>query len=629
MKKNFKEKKDQKPFDWRMYTLVIFVLVIIMIICCRLYFLQIKDFNKYSALAYGQHMSEIKIVPRRGEVFIKDGDGYYPVAVNKEMNLIFAVPREVENPDEVASKLASLIEIDLDEVRGKLADSSGWYAVIAHKVNEQKTDEVRNLKIKGIYDTPEDERYYPAGNFLSHTIGFIGSDGNDVKGRYGIEAYWEPELRGVEGLVLEEKDTKGRWISVGKREIVNSQSGLDLYLTIDHTIQYRAEMAIKKAVERHRAQKGSIIILNPENNAVLAMASYPDYNPNEFSQVEDMSIFANPAISDAYECGSVFKAITMAAAIDTKAVSAETTYFDTGSVSEAGYTIKNSDGKSYGLQTMAQVLERSLNTGAIFAEKQMGNNLFYQYVKSFGFGEKTGIDTSYETTGNISSLEKLKNINAYTASFGQGITVTPIQLAQAFSAIANGGKLIRPKLVEKTVDDSGNEKIIQSEEKRRVLDQETSRELARMLVSVVKNGHGKLAGVPGYLVAGKTGTAQVPKKEGLGYDENVHIGSFVGFAPAYDPKFVMVVRIDLPQDVEWAESSAAPVFGEMAKFLFDYLGIEPTEPYTQKDVEKFNATHDLSVYESYKPEEKNIDETVKNENGSSQKTKGDKKSRKK
>jgi cell division protein FtsI/penicillin-binding protein 2 len=244
-----------------------------------------------------------------------------------------------------------------------------------------------------------------------------------------------------------------------------------------------------------------------------------------------------------------------------------------------------------------------LNTGVIFVEKILGNLRFYEYVKNFGFGQISGIETIGEVPGSISGVAELRNINSFTAAFGQGISMTPLQLANAFATIANGGKLMKPHLVEKIVKGDGEETKTQPKEERRVISREASRDLARMLVSVVQNGHGKRAGVPGYLVAGKTGTAQIPKKEGGGYEENAHVGSFAGFAPAYDPKFSMLVKLDNPKNVEWAESSAAPTFGEMAKFMLDYFGVEQTEEYTEKDVAMFNATHDVSIYQAPKPEE--------------------------
>jgi len=602
-KNNFSKKKKSTPRNnFRIYILVVFVFLAAGTVIFRLYTLQVLAHAFYQEMAADQHKVYEDLVPRRGEIFAQDNGSYYPAAANKELNLVFAVPREIEDPKTAAREIAGILELDERELSEKLDQPESWYAVIAHKVSEEKSKAIKDKKLKGIYFTPENERFYPGGSFASQLVGFVGSDGQKAKGRYGLEAYWNKELQGREGRLEQERDTGGSWISIGDKVMSPAENGADLYLTIDHTIQYRAEMAIKKSLEKYQADSGSIVVLDPGTGAVLAMASAPDFNPNEFSRVEDMTVFSNPIVGSPYECGSVFKPITMAAGIDAKVVSPDTTYTDTGAVNEAGYTIKNSDGKANGVQTMTQVLEKSLNTGVIFVEKQLGNLRFYEYVKNFGLGEKTEIETLGEVPGNISGLKELKDINAFTATFGQGTSVTPIQLATAFAAIANGGKLMQPHLIDKIVYGDGKEDITQPVEKRRVISKEASLDVARMMVSVVQNGHGKRAGVPGYLVAGKTGTAQVPRKDGPGYEEGAHVGSFVGFAPAYDPKFVMLVKLDNPKNVEWAESSAAPTFGEMAKFMLDYFGVETTEEYTQKDVDLFNATHDVSIYQAPKEE---------------------------
>jgi len=598
-----KHKISALKTNFRIYILVFFVLAAAVAIIFRLYDLQVSAHAYYQELASNQHKVYEDLIPKRGEIFVHDGSGYYPVAVNQELSLVYAVPREIEDVKTTARELAGILQLDERELEGKLDQPDGWYAVIKHKVADDQAQEIKNKNFKGIYLSPESERFYPAGNFASQVVGFVGSDGEKAKGQYGLEAYWNKELEGSAGQLEQERDTGGRWITIGEKKIQPAENGANLYLTIDHTVQYRAEMAIKKAVEKYQADRGSIVIIDPATGGVLAMASAPDFNLNDYSQNGDMSLFANPAVSDNYECGSIFKSITMAAGVDAKVVTPDTTYTDTGAVNEAGYTIKNSDGKANGVETMTQVLEKSLNTGAIFVEKALGNLRFLEYVKNFGFGGKTGIDTIGESGGSISGLEEMRNINAFTASFGQGLSVTPIQFANAVAAIANGGELMKPHLVDKIVYPDGQENDIQPQEVRRVISKEASLDLARMLVSVVQNGHGKKAGVPGYLVAGKTGTAQVPKKDGGGYEDNQHIGSFAGFAPAYDPRFTMLVKLDNPKNVDWAESSAAPTFGEMAKFLLDYYNIEPTEAYTQKDVDIFNATHDVSIYQTPKPEE--------------------------
>jgi cell division protein FtsI/penicillin-binding protein 2 len=300
----------------------------------------------------------------------------------------------------------------------------------------------------------------------------------------------------------------------------------------------------------------------------------------------------------------------MAAAVDGGKVNAETTYVDTGTVQEAGFNIKNSEEKVYGKQTMTQVLENSINTGVIYAEKLLGNRNFHDYIERFGFGKILGVDLSGESAGSIANLKNTnRNIEFFTASFGQGIRTTPLQIISAYNVIANGGVLMKPQIVEKKIYHDGSEETINPQEIRRVMTSASASEVSRMLTSVVKNGHGKRAGVPGYLVAGKTGTAEVAKVGSKGYEEDKTIGSFAGFAPSDNPKFSIIVRIDNPKNVQWAESSAAPAFGELMKFLLEYYNIEPTEEYTQEELDAFNATHDLGKYsqeEEEKEEEKDL-----------------------
>jgi cell division protein FtsI/penicillin-binding protein 2 len=307
------------------------------------------------------------------------------------------------------------------------------------------------------------------------------------------------------------------------------------------------------------------------------MCGAPDFDSNEYGNVESINVFNNPAIFDAYEPGSVFKPLTMAAAIDAGAVTPTTTFTDTGSVLVDGWPkpIGNAEGKVYGTVDMTKVLEDSINTGMIYAMRAMGMETFVVYVKSFGFGQYTGIELETENAGTIDSLDLGAEIYAATASFGQGITVTPLQIVMAYAAIANGGVLKAPLIVDEIQYADGTVEKRSTRDIAQVMDPKTARLVSAMLVSVIEHGHGKRAAVPGYYIGGKTGTAQVAKTDGIGYEQDNTIGSFAGFGPVEDPKFAMVVRIDNPKDVVWAESTAAPLFGEIAQFLLQYFEVPP------------------------------------------------------
>ena len=571
-------KGNKFGIERRIYFLVGAIFLMGTIIIVRLYILQVANYSKFKAMAEEQHKTHSELAAKRGEIYLKSGDDRYPLAVNREYMMVFLEPKLVTEKDRAISELSYILGIERREIEEKLSKSDDMFEIVKKKLSEDEANKIRELKLKGVNLVPEIYRYYPGGELAAQVVGFVGSDGESQKGRYGLESYWEDELRGKNGSLFQERDSAGRWISISDREMTPAQDGVDLVLTIDETVQYEIEKILKSTMEKHQADGGSILVQEPQTGKILAMANYPSFNPNEFGKVENMNAFLNSSISSTYESGSVFKTITLAVGIDTGVISPNTTFIDTGVVNEAGYNIKNSDEKSYGEQTMTQVLEKSLNTGVIFVERLIGNGRFLDYIKSFGFGEKSKIDLPGELAGNISNLKNLKSdIQFFTASYGQGLTVTPLQILNSYSVIANGGNLMKPQIIDKKIYSDGRVEEIQPEVIRRVIKEETANQTKEMLKSVVINGHGKRAGVPGYAVGGKTGTAQVAKKEGVGYEDGMTIGSFVGIAPLENPRFTVIVKIDNPKDVEWAESSAAPAFEEVMKFLLNYYNIEPTE----------------------------------------------------
>ncbi len=576
--------------EWRIYTLVILVIGIALVIIFRLYFLQIASGESYRSIADNQHKVFQVLTPKRGEIYLKEGNSeLYPLAINRDLQMAYLVPKEMkdEEKESLVKDVSSILSLDESFVREKVSDSESMFKILKHRINNDEFSRLKELKFSGIHFTPESVRFYPSGELASQLVGFVGSDGDKEIGRYGLEAYFEDQLKGKEGKLNQERDTGGRWISVADRDVEPAEDGDTLILTIDHTVQYEVEKIIKEAVEKHGADNGSAIVMEPKTGKILAMANYPNFNPNEYRSVEDMSLFMNLNVNLPYECGSVFKTITGAIGIDDGKIEPNSTYVDTGLVTEAGYGIKNSDEKSYGVQTMTEVLEKSLNTGAIYIEKQVGNQKFADYLRRFGFGEKSGIDLPAESSGNIKNLDAVRrDIQFFTASFGQGITVTPIQLLNAYSTIANQGMLMKPQIVEKVIHSDGTEEEIKPVEIRKVISADAAKKVSEMLRSVVVKGHGKRADVPGYLVGGKTGTAQVASATAKGYEEGVTIGSFAGYAPTDDPQFAVLVKIYHPKDVQWAESSAAPTFGSIMKFLLEYYKVEPTEAY---DINKLDT----------------------------------------
>ena len=564
--------------DWRLdifrYGCVLAVCVIIL----RLFVLQVLDHGFYEALASGQHEIFQELYPERGTIYVHDLKDETQTA----LAFVYADPRLVKNPEETAQKIGDVFDYtdeEVDALRDRLDQPEDPYEPIERKVSDNILSEIEELNLSGIAYVRETSRYYPEPDLGGHVVGFVGSDeGGNLAGRYGIEGYFENILAGTPGYLRSERDIAGRMITLGEHSIQSAVDGADIVLTLDRTIQYVTCMKLKEKVAEFGAQGGSVVILEPETGRVLAMCGAPDYDPNVYFEAEFIDDFNNPVIFDAYEPGSIFKPMTMAAALDTEAVTPATTFEDTGSAMVEGWPkpIGNAEGKVYGVVDMTTVLEQSINTGMIFSMRETGQDVFVDYVKKFGFGDLTGIELETESAGDISSLDQASEVFVATASFGQGILVTPLQIAAAYAAIANGGILPRPYIIDEIRYDDGTVDIHTSSEVRRVIQEKTSRLLGAMLVSVIEHGHGAKAGVSGYYIAGKTGTAQVARQDGIGYDPDATIGSFAGFGPVDDPKFVMVVRIDRPQGVQWAESTAAPLFGEIAAFLLQYFEVAPT-----------------------------------------------------
>ncbi len=595
---------------WRVRSIAVVVLVLCLVVFIRLYLIQVKAYSHYRSLADDQHVISAEIFPGRGEIFLQEKDSLFPVAVNRDLATAYIVPREIDQTkiNYLSERISQILSLDKGKVFNKLSKKDDVYELLKRRLSRDEASQIKEIQEDGLYLLPESWRYYPGNSLASQIIGFVGYKEDSLEGIYGLERYFENDLKGSSGLLEQERDAGGRWISIGEKNLRPAKDGNNLILTIDHIIQFKAEMALRNAIKKHSADGGRIIIMEPYDGKIIAMAQEPSFNLNKYSEVDDLGLFRNTLVSDTYECGSIFKTITMAAGLDSGKVEYDGTYIDTGQVVEAGYVIKNSDEKSYGEQTMTEIIEKSLNTGAIYVEQQIGNEGFKEYIKNFGFGELSDVELPREVIGNISNLDADRDIEYFTASFGQGITVTPLQILNAYSAIANGGELMKPQIIDYTEGFAGNIEKREREVKRKVISKDAANKLGLMLESNIVNGHGKLAGVPGFRVAGKTGTAQIADKEEGGYEEGATVGSFAGFGPVENPKFAMLVVIDNPKDVEWAESTAAPIFGELARFMFDYWGIDSTEEYFEEDLAKFNNSHN---YINYQEEDDNNDENGK------------------
>ena len=534
--------------NWRINLIFFLFLVFGAAIISRLIFLQILKGDFYKALSQGLHSSFQKTQIERGEIFLKGGE---PLAINIDLPFVFASPRGIEKSEETAEALSQILNLDKNSVLEKLKKDN-FYSLLKRKLTQKEVDDLKKSKFEGVYLEEEKVRYYPQETLASQAIGFLGAEGI---GQYGLEEFFNDILENA-------KDAEAK-------------KGQDLILTIDYNIQFKAEKLLQEAKENLEIESGQIIVIEPISGKILTLAHFPNFNPNQYEKYakeENLEIFKNSVTQKLFEPGSVFKPMTMAGALNEGKITPETTYHDPGEIKIGGYKIDNYAKRTYpGELTMTNVLEKSINTGAVFAETQLGEALFLNYIEKFGFFEKTGIDLP-EIYSENRVIKNGREINFATASFGQGIEMTPMQLARAYCAIANGGKLIKPYLAEKILENGTLLNEIEPEISSSIISSKTARQLTAMLVSVVENGFAKSAKIPGYYIAGKTGTAQVA--EGGVYSPDKSIQTFVGFAPAFDPKFLILIKLDNPE-TKTAEYSAVPIFHALSEYIIHYWQIPP------------------------------------------------------
>ncbi len=575
----------------------IFLLIIIIIF--RLFYIQIIKHDKYQELAITQHLMIKDIQANRGEIFaLKDeaSKELAPLAVNQVYYEIFVDPSEITRPRNISDILAELLDLESDQIYEKVNKENRKYEKILNNIEEDKINILKDkldlllldinkdkatkdkVSSTGVYWKKEVLRYYPDQEIGAHILGFLGysQDGYTRVGKYGLEAYWQRELAGISGIVEGEKSLSGKLLSFTNNKST-VEHGADLILTIDHNIQYTACKALERAVINYDAQSGSVIIMETKTGAIKGMCNYPSFDPNKYNEVESSDVYNNNALYHNYEPGSVMKSISMAIAMETEHITADTIYNDEGEIKFAGgYTIRNSDLKAHGLVDMTEVLASSLNTGIIFATSEIHNKVFEDYMQKFGFGQEVGLEISQDSKGDISLLAKRGDIYKATASYGQGITVTPLQMINAINVLANNGNLVQPYIINKIEYTDEISETFEPQIIRKVISDSTASTLAAMMVNVIDSGHAGKAGVEGYYIAGKTGTAQVAGESGK-YDLNKTIHNFVGFAPVDNPKFTMITKLDYPTAARFSADTAAPLFGDIAKFLLAYYNIPPNK----------------------------------------------------
>lgn len=530
--------------------------------------MQVLRRDYYVSLASRQQGFKRVLEPKRGDIYFKTKDGEpYRIATTKIGAMVFLDMRAIKDPEAVFKQLSKITEIDraiFDKIAKKTGDP---YEILKRRISTEDADKISALKISGVGLAEERRREYLGGSTAANLLGFV-SEYEDGKGKYGVEKKFDDSLRGSEGKASGDKDAKGFLIALANLKESAAEEGKDLVLTIEPNVQRETEKELGVLNKFWSPLSGGVLVLEPKTGRVIALAAFPGFDPNEYQKEKKLDVFLNPFVEKIFELGSVFKPLTISAALNEGVLTPETTYVDKGEVTINGRTIKNFDEKAHGVRTMTQVLEESLNTGAVFAMQKIGGENLKKYFERYGLKEKTGIELPGELSGDLSNLESGREVEYATASFGQGLAVTPIEFIMAISSLANGGKLMKPIIL-----DSDSPKII-----RDTVKQETSATITRMLVKVVDEvlAGGKVK-MDHYSIAAKTGTAQIPASRfggGAGYSE-YFLHSFFGYFPAYDPKFLVFMFLERPIGVKYASQSLSGSFRSLVEFLINYYTIQP------------------------------------------------------
>jgi len=538
-----------------------------LILIGQLFRWQVLEHQAFLALAEEEHQEEVIIRPRRGAIYDRNG---FLLAADTFQYEISASPSLIGDPHATADRLFPLLGKSRDQTLAALTSTALWVP-LSRDLPQPMGETILEWDITGIQVEPRAKRMVPGGTLAAHLLGFVNDNDN---GFYGVEGYYDSTLHGTAGLRQGERDPFGSSIPIGPGQYVPPRDGKGLILTVDRTAQYVVEKELEDAIFRYQAESGTVVVLDPETGAIVAMASWPTYDPDNFSET-DSKLFADPAVSEQYEPGSVFKVITMAAGLDSNAVTPDTTIYDGGAIEVGGRTIYNWDRQSHGTVNMTTVLAKSLNVGAAQVAVMLGKERFYTYVRRFGFGRITEVDLDSEGPGTLKTPGDADwhESDLGTNSFGQGIAVTPLQMAVAVAAIANDGLLMKPYAVQQIIE-GDHIRTVQPAVVRRAVSADTAHTLTQMLTVAVEQ-ETELANVPGYRVAGKTGTAQIPVPGG--YHPSLTVASFAGYLPADDPAFVILVVINKPQTSPWGGQVAAPVFAHIGQQLVTLFDVPPDD----------------------------------------------------
>lgn len=573
-------------------SLRIVVALIGLVLVSRLFYLQIIRHNYYDKLAVAEQQKKFTIPADRGSLYFRDGSEIVPGVLNSNVYTLFADPTEVKRPDEASKVISGSLGLSRSEIKKGLLRRDTSYVVLAKRLSKQSVDRLFKQKSKliGVNVVAVPQRVYPEGELGAQALGFVNDEGD---GQYGIEGALNSRLKGSEGVLRATTDVNGVPLSVDDRNSIakTPKNGEDLVLTVDRNIQAKAEEALKAGLERSKATKGSVIVIDPNTGAIKAMANLPTYDPSKYYDVQDDAYekFQNRIVSSPYEAGSVIKTLTMSAGINEGVVNKDSRFNNTGSVKVADALIKNVEQDVNGSRSMTDVLKYSLNTGVVHVLSQLGggsineqarNKLYDYFATKYGFGAETGIEQTGEVEGTIfrPNAEQGNNVRYSNMAFGHGMDVTMTQVAAAFSGVINGGNYYQPHLVEGVLQEDGSINSKAPEPIRSgIVNQSTSDQIIEMTRTALSESSAVKSIIkPGYNVGGKTGTSQTIDVNTGKYTDSNTIGSYLGFGGDTKPRYVIMVRVDDPKIGGFAGSAAAaPIFGDISNWLIDYYNIKP------------------------------------------------------
>ena len=569
--------KKDRGVTWRLWVVVGVLGIGLLIVTGRLAQLQVLDHDQYRQQARLMHMSEETLFDRRGALLDRNG---YPLAASEDTFDVLVERRAWEDPERAArgaAELSAITAVQAERMVQEVGGSEIFEISVARNLNYEQATAVKDLGLRGVRLVKSSHRVYPEGNLAAQVLGFVGRDN---VGLTGLEADLDATLGGSTGVLQFERDGLGNQFALAPSNLTAPVPGANVILTIDRYIQRLAEQELERTISENKATGGTIVVVHPATGEILAMASRPTFDITKLDLADEskIALYRNRAVTDMYEPGSVFKLITTAAGLDTGVVGPNTWWYDSGALSVSGWTIRNWDLSANGSLTVQQMLSKSLNTGAAWVAHEVGEDAFYRYVDSFGFGRPTGIGVTGDSPGRVrtpeNDPENWRPVDMATNSFGQGISVTPLQLVMALAAIANDGMGMKPKLV-KEIAYPGGTQVVPAEQTGQIISPLSAQTLQQMM-GVVADGYSTAyLNVKGYDVGGKTGTANLT--EGAGYKKDAYISSFVGIAPLENPQLAVLVKIDEPKDLPWGTVVAAPAFSRLVQQALAYMEVPPQD----------------------------------------------------